>query len=195
MKSFLLTLLFLGVTTLSFSQEEIKETAKDEDKKSTIEDVPEVKWGVRGGINISNLDFSPDPTFENKHRNGFVFGGFVDYGISETFSILAELQYSAEGAAAETLRADYIQLPILFRFSLGEFFKVGAGPMVSLKTWGKDVFSTFAFSGVAGLEYMITDEIFIDARFHYGFTNILDEDLTTQEAKSTTIQFGFGIKL
>lgn len=200
MKSFLLTLLFVSVTTLSFSQEPAvetaKESAKDVDKKSTIEDGPELKWGVRGGINISNLDFTPDPTFENKHRNGFAFGGFVDYGISETFSILAELQYSAEGAADETLRADYIQLPILFRFSLGEFFTVGAGPMVSLKTWGKeDGFSTFAFSGVAGLEYMINDELFIDARFHYGFTNILDEDLTTQEAKSTTIQFGFGIKL
>ena len=200
MKSFLLTLLLVSITTLSFSQEPAvetaKESAKDADKKSTIEDTPEIKWGVRGGINISNLDFSPDPTFENKHRNGFAFGAFVDYGFSESFSILAELQYSAEGAEAETLRADYIQLPILFRFCLGEFLTVGAGPMASLKTWGhNDGFSTFTFSGVAGLEYMITDELFIDARVHYGFTNILDEDLTTQEAKPTTIQFGFGLKI
>jgi len=196
MKSFLLTLLFVSVTAFSFSQEVDKDATKDQDKKSTIEDAPEIKWGVRAGLNISNLDFSPDPTFENKHRNGFVFGAFVDYGISTTFSILTELQYSTEGAEAEDLRADYIQLPILFRFSLGEFFTVGAGPMVSLKTWGKDDgFSTFTFSGVAGIEYMITDELFIDARVHYGFTNILDEDLTTQEAKFTTIQFGFGLKL
>lgn len=193
MKSFLLALLFVSTTTLSFSQEE---TAKDEDKKSSIENAPEVNWGVRGGFNISNLDFTPDPNFENKHRNGFAFGAFVDYGFTESFSILAELQYSAEGAEAETLRADYIQLPILFRFALGDFFTVGAGPMISLKTWGHDDgFSTFSFSGVAGIEYMITDELFIDARFHYGFTNILDEDLTSQEAKSTTIQFGFGIKI
>lgn len=196
MKSFLLTLLFVGVTIFSFSQEVEKDATKDQDKKSTIEDAPEIKWGVRGGINISNLDFDPHPTFENEHRNGFVFGAFVDYGFTETFSILAELQYSAEGAEAEDLRADYIQLPILFRFSLGEFFTVGAGPMLSLKTWEKnDGFSTFTFSGVAGIEYMITDELFIDARVHYGFTNILDEDLTTQEAINTTIQFGFGIKL
>jgi len=192
MKSLLLTLLFVGVTTLSFSQE----VKKDEDKKSTIEATPEVNFGVRGGINISNLDFDPNPTFANKHRIGFAFGAFVDYGITGTFSILAELQYSAEGAEAETLRADYIQLPILFRFSLGEFFKIGAGPMVSLKTWEfEDGFSTFTFSGVAGIEYMITDELFIDARVHYGFTSILDKDLTTQEAKSTTIQFGFGLKI
>ena len=147
MKSFLLTLLFVSVTALSFSQEAAKETTKDQDNKSSIENnTPEIKWGVRGGINISNLDFDPDPTFENKHRNGFAFGAFVDYGFTESFSILAELQYSAEGAEAETLRADYIQLPILFRFSLGDFFKIGAGPMVSLKTWGfEDGFSTFTF--------------------------------------------------
>ena len=192
MKSLLLTLLFVSITTFSFSQEE----KKDEDKKSTIEATPEVNFGVRGGLNISNLDFKPDPTFANKHRNGFAFGAFVDYGITGTFSILTELQYSAEGADAESLRADYIQLPILFRFSLGEFFKIGAGPMVSLKTWEfEDGFSTFTFSGVAGIEYMITDELFIDARVHYGFTNILDKDLTMTKAKFTTIQFGFGLKI
>ncbi len=196
MKSFLLTLLFVSLTTLSFSQETTQETTEDGDKKSTIEDTPEVKWGVRGGLNISNLDFSPDPNFENKHRNGFAFGAFVDYGFTPTFSILAELQYSAEGAEAETLRADYIQLPILLRFSLGEFFTVGAGPMVSLKTWEhEDGYNNFTFSGVAGLEYMLNDELFIDVRVHYTLGNILDKNLTSFEAKSTTIQFGFGLKI
>jgi len=196
MKSFLLTLLFVSITTLSFSQDAPEKETKSVDKKSKIEDAPEVKFGVRGAINISNLDFDPHPTFENKHRNGFAFGAFVDYGFTETFSILAELQYSAEGAEAETLRADYIQLPILFRFTLGDSFIIGAGPMASLKTWGhQDGFSTFTVSGVAGLEYMINDELFIDARVHYGITNILDEDLTTTEAQNTTIQFGFGLKI
>ncbi len=111
MKSFLLTLLFVSFITLSFAQDT---TAKEEDKKSQIEETPEILFGVRAGFNISNLDFDPHPTFTNKHRNGFAFGGFVDYGITNSFSILAELQYSAEGAEAETLRADYIQLPILF---------------------------------------------------------------------------------
>ena len=176
MKSFLLTLLFIAITTVTFSQE--------------------TSYGVRAGLNISNLDFDPDPTFRNDHRNGFAFGGFVDWGVSKTFSILTELQYSAEGAKHEDLKADYIQLPVLLRFSIGDKFKVGAGPMLSLKTWKKDDgFETFTFSGVGGVEYMINDELFIDARVHYGFGNILDEDLTTLEAQNTTFQFGFGIKI
>lgn len=176
MKSLILTLLFVSITTLSFAQG--------------------TSYGVRGALNVSNLDFDPDATFINQHRNGFAFAGFADFGISDSFSILTELQYSAEGAKEETLRADYIQLPVMARISIGNKFTVGAGPMLSLKTWAnQDGFATFTFSGVGGLEYMITDELFIDARVHYGLSNILDEDLTDVEAQNTTFQFGFGIKI
>ena len=176
MKSLLLSILFVTVTTLSFSQE--------------------TSYGVRIGLNNSNLDFDPDATFSNQHRNGFAFGGFVDYGLTDTFSIQFELQFSAEGAKADEFRANYLQLPVMARFTLGERMTIGAGPMLSLKTWkDRDLFSTFAFSGVGGLEYMITDELFIDARVHYGFSNILDEDTTNLEAQNTSFQFGFGIKI
>ena len=87
-------------------------------------------------------------------------------------------------------------MPIMFRFALTDKLTFGAGPMASLKTWkNEDGFSTFAFSGIGGLEYMITDELFIDARYSYGITNILDKDLTSVEAKNSNIQFGFGIKI
>ncbi|WP_040279008.1 porin family protein [Psychroserpens damuponensis] len=177
MKSILLTLLLcITVTTLSFSQE--------------------VSYGVRGGLNISNLDFDPDATFTNQHRNGFAFGGFVDYGVSDNFSVQFEVQYSAEGGKADELRADYIQMPIMARFGLGDKFSVGVGPMASLKTWkDNDGFATFTFSGVGGVEYMITDELFIDARVHYGLSNILDDEVTDLEAQNTTFQFGFGIRI
>ena len=156
----------------------------------------DIRYGVRGALNISNLDFDPDATFENNHRNGFAFGGFVDFGLTEDVSILTELQWSAEGGKDESLRADYIQLPILIRLSVSDRLILGAGPQVALKTWqNEDVFSTFTFSGVIGLEYMITDELFVDARFSYGFSNILDQDLTDVKANNHVLQFGFGIKI
>lgn len=176
MKKILLALVVISVTISGFSQD--------------------VKYGVRGALNISNLDFKPDANFENEHRNGFAFGGFVDYGFSDTISVLAELQWSAEGGKDEDLRADYLQVPVQLRFSLSDRLTIGAGPQVALKTWkSRDGFSTFAISGLAGVEYMITDELFIDARVTYGFTNILDEDQVGLEAKNHVIQFGFGIKI
>lgn len=156
----------------------------------------EIKYGVRGALNISNLDFEPDATFENKHRNGFAFAGFVDFGFSEELSLHTELQWSAEGGKDENLRADYIQMPIMLKLSVSDRLSFGAGPQIALKTWeNNDGFSTFTFSGVVGAEYMITDELFVDARFSYGVTNILDEDLTDLEAKNHVMQFGFGIKI
>lgn len=176
MKNYLFILLFISATTVCMSQD--------------------IMYGVRGGLNISNLDFEPDAEFENKHRNGFAFGGFVDFELSEKTSVLLELQWSAEGGKSQEIRADYIHLPIMIRFSLSNRLLLGFGPKISLKTWeNEDLFSTAAFSGVAGLEYMITDELFIDARLSYGITNVIDQDLKRLEAKNHVIQFGFGVKL
>ncbi|NRR90778.1 porin family protein [Winogradskyella undariae] len=176
MKKYFIALLFVSVTSFGMSQE--------------------IFYGVRGALNVSNLDFDPDASFENQHRNGFAFAGFVDFGITENVSLLTELQWSAEGGKDSELRADYLKLPIQLRFSLSDNLKVGFGPQIALKTWEyEDSFSTFVFSGVAGAEYMITDELFLDVRYYYGITNILDEDLTSVEAKNHVLQFGFGIKI
>lgn len=176
MKKYLFAFLFVGFTTICMSQE--------------------IFYGVRGALNVSNLDFDPDADFVNQHRNGFAFGGFVDFGFTDKVSLLTELQWSAEGGKDEALKANYIKLPILLRIALSDRFTVGVGPQPALKTWkDRDGFSTFVVSGVAGIEYMITDELFIDTRVSYGITNILDQDLTDAKAKNHVIQFGFGIKL
>lgn len=176
MKNCLFALLFVSFTTVCMSQDII--------------------YGIRTALNVSNLDFEPDADFENKHRNGFAFGGFIDFGLSKKTSILLELQWSAEGGKSETLRADYLYLPIFVRFSLSDRMILGVGPKIGLKTWkDNDLFSTASFSGVLGLEYMITDEFFIDARLSYGITNVIDQDIKRLEAKNHVMQFGFGMKL
>ena len=196
MKPILTTLVFILFTSLGFSQDNNTSTQSSDTQPIKKDFEPEFKFGVRGGYNISNLDFTPDPSFENKHRNNMVFGGFVEYFPSESFSMLAELQYSAEGGGKdEALRVSYIQMPILFRFHLGTNFSIGAGPQVGLKVWSfEDGFKNFAFSGVGGIEYMLSDIVFLDARYTYGLTNILDND-SNFEARNTNIQIGIGMKM
>ena len=63
MKNYLFALILACFTTICMSQQTI--------------------YGVRGALNISNLDFDPDATLENKHRNGFAFAGFVDFGLTD----------------------------------------------------------------------------------------------------------------
>lgn len=100
MKKYLLALVLVCSATICMSQD--------------------IRYGIRGALNVSNLDFEPDATFENKHRNGFAFGGFVEFEFSENVSLLTELQWSAEGGKDESIRADYIQLPIMLRLSVSD---------------------------------------------------------------------------
>jgi len=176
MKKTLFLLALLMITSYGFSQD--------------------AKYGVRAGLNISNLDFDEVPTFiGNTHRNGFFIGFLAEYSLSETMSIAPEVQFSAEGAKEKVLRVDFIQAPILLKFKLGEKFTLGAGPLLGIKVHEfDDGYKNFAFSAIAGIEYMITDEIFIDARYSYGLSNIFDDDVIL-EAINTNLQIGVGIKI
>lgn len=155
----------------------------------------DVTSGIRVAVNISNLDFEPHPNFDNTHRNGLAIGAFVDYAFSEKLSIMPELMYSAEGGKDEALRANYIQLPITLRYHIGAL-SIGVGPQANLKIWDyEDGYKTFTFSGVAGLQYDVLENLFVDARFSYGFGNILDDNVANMEAKTSTIQIGVGLKI
>ncbi|MFI1773636.1 porin family protein [Thalassobellus citreus] len=153
----------------------------------------DVKYGVRGGLNISNLDFDGDSPKLNKHRNSIYFGAFATIGLSKTISVMPELQFSAEGAKDETLNLDYIQIPILLRFRMSEKIHFGLGPQVGLKVRKvDDNAKDFAYSAVAGLEYKLNHVLFADVRYTYGLANVFTSSLL--EAKNTNIQIGVGYK-
>ncbi|AEH02488.1 porin family protein [Lacinutrix sp. 5H-3-7-4] len=175
MKKTVLLLAFLLCTIYGFSQNAL--------------------YGVRAGYNISNLDFDPDPTgFANKHRNGFAIGFFGEYSLSNSLAIAPEIQFSAEGANDEGIKIDYLQMPIVFKYKIGDRFAIGVGPQASLKTHDyEDGLKNFAFSGIGGIEYMLSDEFFLDFRYSYGLTNIFDDE-TELDAINTNMQIGFGLK-
>ncbi len=151
-------------------------------------------FGVRSGINISNLDFEDNPTVSNKHRNGFFVSFLAEYELSDRVLISPELQFSAEGAKFEPIRLDYIQVPIQIKYRVNDAIAFGIGPQVGIKTHKyEDSLTNIAISSIGGIEYRVTPDFFIDARYSYGFTNIFDKELNT-EAKNTNIQLGVGIK-
>lgn len=156
------------------------------------------KYGVRAGVNISNLDFEPAPIDRNLSRNGFYFGGFAEFNLTESLWLNTELSWSAEGAKDEQLQADYINLPIQLKLYVGQNLSFGIGPQIGLKTWqSNDAFETFNFSGVGGFQYTLFEDYFIEARAVYGFTDLLDENIAgpVLEAKQFSIQLGIGIKI
>ncbi|MDO7136212.1 porin family protein [Algibacter lectus] len=174
MKKILLFTLLLSLSFYGFSQD--------------------IKYGVRGGYNISNLDFDEPYSIENKHRNSIYFGAFATISLNKTLSLIPEFQFSAEGAKEEVINLDYLQMPILLRYRISEKFHAGLGPQVGLKVHKyEDGIRNFAYSGVASVEYKINLMLFADIRYTYGFSNIFDEHLGIG-AKNRNIQLGVGYK-
>lgn len=93
------------------------------------------------------------------------------------------------------LRINYIQLPLYFKYKIADSFAIGFGPQASLKGHSyEDRFQNLGFSALGGLEYMISDEFFIDARYSYGFTNGFEDNPLKLDANNTNIQIGLGVK-
>ncbi|MEC3908189.1 porin family protein [Tamlana sp. 2201CG12-4] len=195
MKRSLLLTVLLCLSLLGFSQDKNPdEEQKTNEKSSNGSTFQGVKYGVRGGYNISNLDFDDTSGIVNKHRNSLYIGFFANIRLSKTVSLMPEIQFSAEGANAEPLHLDYIQTPIFLRFRLSEKVHMGLGPQVGLKVHKEDDgVNNFAYSGVAGIEYKINYAIFVDARYTYGLRNVFNENLGIA-AKNRTIQIGVGYK-
>ena len=175
MKTLITTLVLALFTTIGFSQE--------------------TKYGVRGGLTISNLDYDGTPINDNPHRNGFVFGVYVEYGLTDNLSVAPELQFSTEGASREGFANDYLNLPVLLKYNLIDRINVGVGPQLGLKVHAhEDGFKNLVFSGVGIVEIKLADDWFIDARYNYGLSNVFDEDLSV-EAKNAVWQFGLNYKI
>jgi len=161
----------------------------------SVADAQVTKYGVKAGMSVSNMNNDPAPINANRHRIGFVFGGFVDYGFTETLSGMVELQYSGEGANEEGFRTDYLNLPVILKYNVFKNISIGVGPQVGLKIHKhNDGFKNFTFAGVGYFEVAITDEFAIDFRYIYGISNLIDNNLPF-EATTGVMQFGINYKL
>jgi hypothetical protein len=194
MKNRIFFLLIILFPILGFTQNDV-DANKSNDTNLSSKKEPfqtNVMFGIRGGLNISNLDFDATPVMDNKHRNSIYFGAFADISLSNTISLVPEIQFSSEGAKNEKLHLDYIQAPIFLKFRLTPRLRFGIAPQIGWKVHKlNDGVKDLAFSGVTGLEYKINEMLFVDVRYTYGITNIFHESLGI-EAKNTNIQIGVG---
>ena len=204
MKKIILLAIAFGFSIYGFSQEEKRVQIKDTVKAQPSNSISKgVKYGIRGGLNISNLDFDETTSFENKHRNSMYFGAFACITLSKSMSLMPELQFSAEGANAEPLHLDYIQVPLLAKIYLVDGLSLQAGPSFNFlvneeidyepTNNGGDInivdgANDFEFGTAAGLEYKFDNGLFIQGRYTRGFTKIYDD----VKAYNYAIQAGVG---
>lgn len=104
----------------------------------------DVKYGVKGGLNVSNFSGDTDG-MDLKARFGFNVGGFVEVKLSEKISLQPELLYSTQGAKFANVGGDvdgvfytgdvkmnlgYINIPVMFKYYGTQKFYVEVGPQI-----------------------------------------------------------------
>lgn len=159
-----------------------------------------LSFGLKGGVNFSNLNGDIE-NIDFKTRSSYHFGALLEIHLFENLSIQPELLYSVQGAKAESGTASiddvdfkYLTVPVMVKFYLSDKLSVEAGPQFAFLADDNvgDTFRTrsFDFSVGGGLAYDITKNIFIQARYLAGMTEVSKD----ADIKNSNVQLSAGLK-
>lgn len=164
-----------------------------------------VKFGVKGGLNISKLT----DTDGSKALAGFHAGGLVNIGLDKSWAIQPELVYSTQGTKAErsvlwltssnTVKVNYINVPVMVQYSIVPEFYLEAGPQVGFLTAAKvksgdvtvdikDNMQSVDFGLGFGFGYKFDMGLGVNARYNFGLTKVYDSDQVN--SKNSVAQVG-----
>jgi len=101
------------------------------------------RFGVKGGANFSN--FRVDDLEDNNVKVGLNLGLFMKLPVSEAVAIQPELLYSSKGAKLTydnfvqgegeyRFNFNYLELPVMGVFHIGDVFNIQVGPYISYLT-------------------------------------------------------------
>jgi hypothetical protein len=177
-----------------------------------------IEYGVKGGVNLADLQASGDDEASFDFRIGLVAGGFVSWPLGGRLEFQPEVLYVQKGAKTDALggtstqKLDYLDVPLLvsyrIRGSRERNLSVFGGPSVGVRLRArsnasfaggsfeedvKDQIKTTDFAVVGGLAYHRGRLVF-DGRCSWGFTDIDKETGDDVEIRNRGISFLAGWK-
>ena len=165
----------------------------------SVSSFAQVKFGAKVGVNFANG--TGDDFEDTDMRTSVLFGGFARFALSDKIAFQPELLYSGQGVKESyseegmdvdgTLKLDYLNIPLMFKYYAGSGFNIQAGPQVGflmsakykMEAGGesadidvKDEMKGLDFGLNIGLGYDLESGIGIDARYGLGLSNVADYD-------------------
>ena len=109
-----------------------------------------------------------------------------------------ELLYSMEGSNEDESNLDFIRIPVMAKFFLGEGFNLQAGPELAFVAGGgaiKDSLKSMDFGLGFGAGYELSSGLMFDARYNLGLSDLNDFPTGSglEDAKITTNSFQIGL--
>jgi opacity protein-like surface antigen len=169
----------------------------------------DIKFGVKGGLNIAN--FKGDDADGTDSKVGINIGAFARIGLTKKLALQPELIYSQEGCKDNSdnkWKLNYLNIPLLLRAKMfgTDNFNLMAGPQIGflvkseidngdISVDADDLLKSTNFSLAFGLAYDINDKFSVDARYNLGLTKIMKDsdtfgDLSDAKINTSTFQLG-----
>lgn len=166
-----------------------------------------VHIGIKGGANL--FDVYNDNGVNYDYKFGFYAGVLTHIHVTKHFAIQPEVLFSRQGAKFDyvngntnvysRLNLDYINVPVLFQYMVGNGLRLEAGPQIGFLTHSAvrngdnyysntGTFNTVDFAGAVGISYVSKPGLGIDARYVHGFV-----DITDGGARTTNRGFQLGL--
>jgi hypothetical protein len=178
----------------------------------------QIQFGVKAGANLST--FTGNDATGAKSMAGFNGGIFANIPIAKSFSFAPELIYSMKGAKydstsgyspAYSVHANYLDIPLLFKYKHSSGFNVETGPQVGfllsakakadgMSVDDKSFFNSTEFAWDFGIGYDLSSvPVGIEFRYDLGLSNIEKSGSNTGTVHNGVFQLGlrytlFGVK-
>ena len=173
---------FLIVTLLTISQVTLAQS--------------NLRFGIKAGLNYANFT---NTDVKTDAITSYHAGILMEFSLFDNLAIQPELLYSTVGASYDNLTEDiknelgYISIPVLAKFNLSETLFLEAGPQGSFLLNKKDEvfddYNRFDFSVNAGVGVNLTKNLFANARYNIGVTEIARD----ADAKNSVVQLSVGL--
>ncbi|MDI9364239.1 MAG: porin family protein [Flavobacterium sp.] len=180
-------------------------------------------FGVRAGLNLANITKTNNDNFSTALKPGFNAAAFVELPIANGFNIQPELQFAQKGYKTTgtylingnyeyNVTTNYVEVPLLAKFSPSKFFAIVLGPQYSFLTSTKINFTSGSatynhlveednnnlkkniLGGVVGVEATASNIVFA-ARYNLDFQqNNGDGSSITPKYKNQVIALSIGVR-
>ncbi|GAB3934760.1 porin family protein [Larkinella terrae] len=179
------------------------------------------RTGIKAGLNASTLYLNN--VNDRNERIGFHVGVFTQLPVSSFFAIQPELQYTTKGVSADynllgatgrnTFKLNYVELPVLATFKLGNSVDLQAGPYASYllnskvttdgdlgsdyRNINRDNFNSFDY-GIAGGLNIYFGTVLLGLRYGQGLQPVAKDGgarLLMGKAKNATGQLSLGFTI
>ena len=174
---------------------------------------PSIAGGLIGAGNYSRFKITDrgNLPLESKWKWGYAAGVYLNFPLGNVVSIEPQVLYSAMGTKVETngnevvnQQLNYLSVPLLIKFHLGEYVAIAVGPEFDFRlnakekisdVDNKEEFKSTSIGATGGIEFFPRARVSIYGRYTHGLTKIEEPSTTAPFYYNQLFQAGLKFKL